>query len=81
MQSSAFPQEIQKRVHQRTGWRIRNLVIEVEEGHAILHGQATSYHSRQLAQQVVRDLMPDLQVKNSIHVDYETEVLLGMPLN
>jgi hypothetical protein len=81
MHSSACPQELQRRVHQRTGWRIRNLVIEIGTGAATLHGQASSYYARQLAQHVVSESLPEVTVHNAINVDHETEVLVGVPLN
>ena len=85
MEPSAFippPQELHRRVHQRTGWRIRNLIIEVDAGYAVLRGQASTYYARQLAQHVVCELLPEVvQINNSIEVDYQTEVVLGMPLN
>jgi hypothetical protein len=75
--------ELEQHIRQRTGWRIRNLAIEVlaDPDRAVLRGQATSSMARQIAENLVHDYFPDLPVENAIAVDNEIEVLPGMPLN
>ena len=54
-----FPQlrqDLESHVRARTGRRLRNLDIELFPERIILHGQAVSFHVKQLAQQGVRDL-------------------------
>lgn len=61
--------ELESRVQDRTGRRIRNLFIEVLPEQVVLHGWAASYHVKQLAQHGVRDLLPHVRLKNAIVVD------------
>ena len=72
MQEPANPVALQKeladRVWQRTGRRIRNLSIELRPDGIVLHGKAPTYHVKQLAQQGVRDLLPQVDLFNAIVV-------------
>jgi hypothetical protein len=52
----------------RTGRRIRNLDVELKPEGVVLHGVALSYHVKQLAQQGVREFLPDVQLENAIEV-------------
>jgi hypothetical protein len=52
----------------RTGRRIRNLDIELQPERIILHGQAFSFHVKQLAQQGVREMLPNVRLENAIEV-------------
>jgi hypothetical protein len=52
----------------RTGRRIRNLDVELKPDGVVLHGVALSYHVKQLAQQGVREFLPDVQLENAIEV-------------
>ncbi len=65
--------ELERLVSSRTGWRIRNLTIEMAAERVILRGLAPSYHVKQLAQHGVRDLLPDIHLENTIKVDRVTE--------
>ena len=60
--------ELESRVLARTGRRIRNLDIELEAERVVLHGQTMSFHVKQLAQQGVRDCLPDVRLENAIQV-------------
>jgi hypothetical protein len=61
--------ELERRVHDRTGRRIRNLAIELGAGHVVLRGLATTYYAKQLAQHGIRDLLPQIRLENAIVVD------------
>jgi hypothetical protein len=67
--TSQLRQELESCVQTRTGRRVRNLAVEVQPGQVILHGRASSYHVKQLAQHGVRDLMPHVLLENAIVVD------------
>jgi len=71
MSALDFPRlrkELEVRVLACTGGRLRNLGIELSpEGIRIL-GQTTTFHVKQLAQHVVREIMPDVRLVNDIHV-------------
>jgi hypothetical protein len=76
-----LPFELKKLVQRRTGWRVHDLVIELHPGRAHLRGRATTYLARHLAQHVVKEYLPELDVENAIQVDNPVEILPGMPLN
>ena len=52
----------------RTGRRIRNLDIELLPQRVVLHGLALSFHVKQLAQQGVREILPNVDLENAIEV-------------
>ena len=60
-----------QRVTDRTGRRVRNLVVEVTGSGecVVLRGQANSFHVKQLAQQGAREALPNAQLKNAIVVE------------
>jgi hypothetical protein len=62
---------VMQRVTERTGRRVRNLVVEVAGSGetVILRGRTTSFHVKQLAQQGVREALPDAQLENAIEVE------------
>jgi len=61
-------QDLESHVRARTGRRLRNLDIELFPERIILHGQAASFHIKQLAQQGILDLLPDACLENAIEV-------------
>ena len=62
--------ELESRVRARTGGRLRKLDIELSPDGVVLHGETTTFHVKQLAQHGVRDLLPNVQLRNEIHVTY-----------
>ena len=60
--------ELENRVLARTGRRIRNLDIRLDPEGVVLHGQTMSYHVKQLAQQGVREFLPNIRLENAIQV-------------
>jgi hypothetical protein len=66
---SMVQQELERHVHIRTGRRVRNLSVELHPERVVLHGLADSYYIKQLAQQGVLDLLPDICLQNAIAVD------------
>ena len=63
--------ELKQWVLHRTGRRVRDLDIELEAERIVLKGCVTSYHVKQLAQQGVRERLPDVQLENAIVVSRE----------
>jgi hypothetical protein len=61
-------EELESRVHLRTGRRVRNLAIEVNPEGVVLQGQAATYYVKQLAQHGVRECLPDVRLENAIVV-------------
>ncbi len=62
-------QDLFEHVRRRTGRRVRDLAVEVRPEGVVLTGRASSYHVKQLAQQGVRDLLPDVELRNAIVVE------------
>lgn len=60
---------ILQRVTNRTGRRVRNLVIEVGPDRITLRGRTTSFHVKQLAQHGVQEVLPNTQLENAIVVE------------
>lgn len=60
---------VTQRITERTGRRVRNLVVEIKADSVVLRGHTNSFHVKQLAQQSVRETLPHLQLKNAIVVD------------
>jgi hypothetical protein len=75
--------DLEYRIKQRTGWRVRNLAIEIlsDPERAVLRGQATTPLAGQIAHNLLCDFFPGFTVENAIEVDNAVEVLPGMPLN
>jgi hypothetical protein len=69
---SALPKSLDElvteKIQDRTGRRVRNLAVEVAGEIVVLHGKATSFHVKQLAQRGVRDVLPQAAVRNAIVV-------------
>jgi hypothetical protein len=61
--------ELEHRVQIRTGRRVRNLAIEVRPERVVVRGRASTYYVKQLAQQGIREFLPDAFVENAIIVD------------
>jgi hypothetical protein len=60
-----------QRVADRTGRRVKNLVVEVTgSGEAVvLRGRANCFHVKQLAQQGAREALPNARLQNAIEVE------------
>ena len=64
---------LERHLRTRTGRRIRNLAIELDPNRIVLRGQASSFYVKQMAQQGIRDFLPDLLLENSIVVEKSLE--------
>ena len=61
--------ELEHHVHARTGRRVRNLAIELRPERVVLHGRASTYYVKQLAQHGIRDVLPHVHLENAITVE------------
>ena len=61
--------ELERHINTRTSRRVRNLAIELVPEAVILRGRASTYYVKQLAQQGVRDLLPQVRLENAIEVE------------
>lgn len=68
-ESTCLADTILDRIAIRTCRRIRGLDVDLADDSIVLHGQATSYHVKQLAQHTVRELLPSVRIQNAIRVD------------
>ena len=73
--------DLERYVLARTGWRVRDLSVEVRGDCVVLRGRATTHFTRRLAEHAVQDLLPHLRLENALEVDNSVEFLLGLPLN
>ena len=60
---------VRERVAERTGRRVRNLVVEVEGDSVVLRGRTNSFYVKQLAQHGAREALPHAQLENAIVVE------------
>jgi hypothetical protein len=84
METSCPPKvlsDLERYVLARTGWRVRDLSVEVRGDCVTVRGRATTHFTRRLAQHAVQDVLPHLRLENELKVDNSVEFLLGMPLN
>jgi hypothetical protein len=49
---------------------LRRLTISQEDDYIVLHGRASSYYHKQLAQELIRCELPDVEVINNMQVEY-----------
>lgn len=59
---------VTEKIQDRTGRRVRNLAVEVAGETVVIHGKASSFYIKQLAQRGVRDVLPQAAVRNGIVV-------------
>lgn len=60
--------ELESHVLARTGRRVHDLGIELLPERVVLKGRAASFHVKQLAQQGVRECLPNVRLENAIVV-------------
>jgi|GEM_PF-1272785 hypothetical protein len=68
MAEHGLESKLRHEITRRTHRRVRNLVVEVGDDGIILRGETNSYHIKQLALHAVRELLPDIPVRNTIQV-------------
>jgi hypothetical protein len=61
--------DLERRVQDRTGRRVRDLAVELHGEGIVLRGSVGSYYVKQLAQHGVRDVLPHVRLDNAIVVD------------
>lgn len=60
--------ELEDHVRSRTGRRILGLNIHLSPECVVLEGKTTAFYIKQLAQQGVREILPDVRLENAIEV-------------
>lgn len=60
--------QIEETILRLTQRRISNLQVELEAEKVILRGQTDSFYLKSLAQQGVREILPQIRLQNAISV-------------
>ena len=60
--------ELKRLVERRTGFRVRDVLVELDRDQVVLRGQTPSFHVKQLAQEGIIDVMPGVRLVNVIEV-------------
>lgn len=76
-----FRDQVENHVSARTGRRIRDLTVELTPERVVIRGETLSYYVKQLAQHGVRELIPDLDLENSIVVRSYRDTVPEFALN
>lgn len=61
--------ELENCVNERTARRVQNFRLDLFPQKVVLHGRTTSFYVKQLAQQGIREVLPDVILENAITVD------------
>ena len=61
-------QQLQNHVLERTNRGVWNLAIEVFPERVVLRGNTKTYYAKQLAQESVRNILPEMMLENAIQV-------------
>jgi hypothetical protein len=72
MSQQDFPRlrrELEWHVRARTGNRLRNMDIQLAPDGILIQGQTNTFYVKQLAQHGIRDLLPDVRLRNAIEVE------------
>jgi hypothetical protein len=62
-------EELARHILNRTGRRVQALRVEVRDEQVVLHGRASSYYVKQIAQHSVWDVLPAVRLANDIVVE------------
>ena len=73
----SFLLDLERHVRSRAFNWIANLVIELKAERVILRGTTHSFYAKQLAQQGVRELLPDIRLENAIQVERLPQLALA----
>jgi len=60
--------ELKRLVEQRTGFRAQDVYVELDRDHIVLRGRTSSFHIKQLAQEGIFEVLPDILLVNAIEV-------------
>ena len=60
--------QVEQAVQARTGGRILDLQVRMEEGRIVVSGRTSTYYNKQLVTHAIRDAIDDLPVLNEVQV-------------
>jgi len=61
-------QQLRSAVLTRTNRMVWNLAVEVSPEHVILRGETDSFYAKQMAQESVKKMLPEIRLVNAISV-------------
>jgi len=61
-------EEIERRILERSGRRVKDLRVSVYQGQVVLEGRTDTYYGKQLAQHGALELVPEGMLQNAIDV-------------
>jgi hypothetical protein len=64
----ALSDEVESQIERRTGGRIRQACVQVDDEKVIIYGEAPTYYIMQLATAACADLFPNHEIINAIEV-------------
>lgn len=67
--STQLCSELERKIHDRTGRRIRDLTVELLPERIVLRGRTTTYYAKQLAQHGISEHLPQMHLENAIVVE------------
>ena len=59
---------IQEEIRRRTGGRVQQVCVQMDDEKVVIHGDAPTYYSMQLAVAAACELFPDHEIINAIEV-------------
>ena len=59
---------IEERIRSRTGGRVQKVCVQLDDEKVVIHGDAPTYYSMQLAVAAATELFPDHEIINAIEV-------------
>jgi lactam utilization protein B len=60
--------QIEQRIRSRTGGRVQQVCVQLDDEKVVIHGDAPTYYSMQLAVAAATELFPDREIINAIEV-------------
>lgn len=65
---STLAQQLRSAVLTQTNRQVWNLAVEVSPEHVVLRGETDSFYAKQMAQESVKKMLPEIRLVNAICV-------------
>jgi hypothetical protein len=60
--------QIEEQIRRRTGGRVQHVCVQIDDERVVIHGDAPTYYSMQLAVAAASERFPDREIINAIEV-------------
>jgi hypothetical protein len=60
--------QIEQRIRRRTGGRVQHVCVQIDDEKVVIHGDAPTYYSMQLAVAEASEQFPNREIINAIEV-------------